>query len=165
MTVKVQQRFTPTVNVQVSYTISFPVSIAEPDYVNNTVTTSSFVFNSRICTIKNKLGTNTLQIVNASNIVEIDNVGSYDPTTGQVSIINFIPESIASGEGFIKVSCIPGNESTIQPLRNYILDNDTELSFASGNIDRQTLQSTITAGVQTSSSTSSSSSGSSSSGY
>lgn len=167
MTVKVQQRFTPTVNVQVSYTISFPVSIAEPDDVNNTVTTSSFVFNSRICTIKNKLGTNTLQIVNASNIVEIDNVGSYDPTTGQVSIINFIPESIASGEGFIKVSCIPGNESTIQPLRNYILDNDTELSFASGNIDRQTLQSTITAGVQTSSSTSSSSSssGSSSSGY
>lgn len=165
MDVKVQQRFTPTVNVQVSYTISFPVAIMVPDDVFHTVQTSSFVYNSRICSIKNKLGTNTLQIINSSNIIEVDNVGSYDPEKGQISLINFIPESIASGEGFIKVSCTPANESTIQPLRNYILDLDTELSYQNGNIDKQTLQSTITSGVVTSSATSSSSSSGSSSGY
>ena len=162
MDVKVQQRFTPTVNVQVSYTVSFPMAIAAPDDENYVIQTSSFIFNNRICTIKNKLGTNVLQILNASSIVEVDNIGSYDADTGQVSFINFIPESIASGESFLKVTVTPANQSTIQPLRNYILDNDVDLSFATGNIDRQTLQSTISAGVTTTAATSSSSS---SSGY
>ena len=138
--VKMQQRFNPTIDDTRSYEIYFPVEIAEPDDVNTVVTTSTFIFEGKTCSIKNKLGSNKLQVVDTTGSPIVDNIGEYNNKTGLVTLTGFAPEQITSGNTFIKVSATPANQSTIRPLRNYILKLDTDISFASGNIDRQTLQ-------------------------
>ena len=37
----------------------------------------------------------------------------------------------------LKISAVPANESTIRPLRNYVIDIDSGLSFAKAQIDYQ----------------------------
>lgn len=135
MDVKVQQRFTPTLGTSATYTLSFPVALAVPDDVNYTVTSNSFTFNNAICTIRNLLNTNTLQVVDADGNVQVNNVGSYNANTGVVSITGFNPVSISGGLSYIRISVTPANQSTIIPLRNYVLNIDTTRSFASGIID------------------------------
>jgi len=164
--IKLQQRFVPTLNVSTSYELVYPVRLAAADDVNVIVETSTFIFNNRICSIKNKLNTTTLQIVNSGAGIEVDNIGSYDPQTGIVSLTGFNPTSITAGVNYLKVTAIPANSSTIVPLRNYILDFDEEPSFANGIVDRQTQTAALsTASSSSSGSSSSGSSGSSGSSY
>ena len=66
MEIKLKQSFVPTANIPLSYTISFPVSLAEPDDTISSLTTSQFTFNSQTCFIKNKVGTTKLQIISIS---------------------------------------------------------------------------------------------------
>jgi len=160
--VKMQQRFEPTLNVPTSYDITFPTRLAAPSSTVPMVTTDTFIFNNRICQIKNRLNSNVLQIINSSAAVEVDNIGSWDETTGVVSLVGFTPTGITSGQSFLKLTVTPSNQATIKPLRNYILSLDTDPSFAAANIDRQLLSSSLGVGVS-SQVTSSSSSGSSSS--
>ena len=63
MEVKLKQSFVPTTNIALSYSVAFPVALAEPDDVVPTLTTSQFTFNTQTCSIKNQLGTTKLQIV------------------------------------------------------------------------------------------------------
>ena len=130
-----QLRFTPTLNVSSDYTLNYPVAIALPDDEAIRVTTSRFTFNTRTCSITNKLGSNVLQIVNSDGEIEADNIGTFNSTTGQVSLVGFNPTAIESAA--IKVSVTPSNESTIRPLRNYVLDLDTSLTSAIGVFDYQ----------------------------
>ena len=163
--VTLQQRFTPTLNVSTSYNIVFPVQLLVPDDVKTIVETSTFIFNNRICSIKNKLESTTLQVLNSGGGIEVDNVGSYDPLRGTLSLTGFNPTSITAGVNYLKITALPANQSTIVPLRQYILDIDEEPTFATGIVDRET-QSTSLAGTGSSSSGSSTSSSSSgSSGY
>jgi len=83
--------------------------------------------------------------VNSNGEVEVDNIGQYVPESGKVEITGFQPSSITAGVNFIKVSAVPANQSTLRPLRSYILDIDGDISFASGNIDRQQTSVTLTA--------------------
>jgi len=159
--VKLQQRFSPTLNVSTSYNIVFPVALQSADDVNTIIETSTFIFNNRICSIKNKLNSTTLQVVNASAGIEVDNVGEYVPELGTLSLTGFNPTSITAGEDFLKISALPANTSTIVPLRNYVLDIDEEPTFASGVIDRQTQTTSLGSGATTVSSSSTSSSSSS----
>ena len=161
--VKMQQRFLPTLNVATSYDITFPTRISAPSSTVPIVSSDTFIFNNRICQIKNRLNSNVLQIVNSSAAIEVDNIGSYEETTGVVSLVGFNPTGITSGQNFLKLTVKPSNEATIKPLRNYILSLDTDPSFAAANIDRQLLSSSLSTGVT--SQVTSSSSSSSSSGY
>lgn len=143
--VSVQQRLTPITTATAddtsqlsSYTVSFPVPLSSPDDINYIITSSLFFYNGVTCSIKNKLGTTKLQIVDANNIVIIDNIGQYIPTTGKISLVGFAPGLISSGETFIKINALPANDSVLKPLRNYYFDMDLTTSFASANIDRQT---------------------------
>jgi hypothetical protein len=52
-----------------------------------------------------------------------------------VKLIGFSLNSIVGGLGYIRLSAVPANPSTITPLRNYILNIDTSRSFASGSLD------------------------------
>jgi hypothetical protein len=70
-----------------------------------------------------------LQLVSQAGEVIIDNLGSYS-TNGTVSIEGLTVDSL-SGTTF-KLRAVPANESTITPLRNYIIDNDINDSFVSG---------------------------------
>jgi len=138
--IKIQQRFIPTIDEVKSYTIFFPVELAEPDDINTIVTSSTFVYNGKTCSIKNQLASNKLQVVDTTGSPVVDNIGSYNDKAGTVTLTGFSPEQITSGNPFIKLSATPANQSTIRPLRNYIIRLDQDVSFASGAIDRQTLQ-------------------------
>ena len=118
MEIKLQQRFTPTLNTIANYTVNFPVKIASPDDVNHRVTTSTFTYEGTNAIIKNKLSSTTLQILNNTTLaVLVDNIGTYDETSGVVSLNGFNISAFAGDE--IKVSIVPADESTIRPQKLY----------------------------------------------
>ena len=142
MEVKLQQRFTPTLNSLQNHSVNFPVKIADPDQTEHIVTTSTFTFSGTESSIKNKLGTNQLQVIsNIGSEILADNIGTYNASTGVVSIVGLTVSAFV-GEN-IKVSVKPANESTIRPLRNYILDIDTSRSVAAATLDYQNTPSVI----------------------
>ena len=83
-----------------------------------------------------------MQIINADGGVEIDNIGTYTPDTGVVQLEGFNPTSVEGGSD-IKLSVVPANQSTVRPLRNYILKLDDQLSTALAQIDYQNTQTTL----------------------
>ena len=135
MEVKLKQSFIPTTNIPLSYSVAFPVALAEPDDIVPTLTTSQFTFNSQTCFIKNQLGTTKLQIVSIDGTIEVDNIGSYNNLSGVVSLTGFKPTAF-EGDA-IDISITPANQSTIRPLRNYILDIDTTTSTSRAVLDFQ----------------------------
>lgn len=135
MNVKMQSRFIPTLNTLKDYTLSYPVELASPDDVDYRVTSTRFTFQNQQCFIQNQLSSNKLKIIGSSGNVVQDNIGSYDRLTGTVNIRGFKPTAFEGSH--IKVSATPANESTIRPLRGYILGIDAALSVASGIIDTQ----------------------------
>ena len=137
VSVKLQQRFTPTLNVKTAYDIYFPNELAAPSAVDYTVTTSTFRFNGKVCSIKNKLNDTKLQVINSVGEVEVDNIGSFDNLQGKIIITGFAPTEITSGVTYLKASAVPSNQSTVRPLRSYILDLDAGPTFATGVVDRQ----------------------------
>lgn len=143
MTVTMNQRITPTLGVDKAYTVQFPVSIATADDVFYRITSSRFVYNSNICTIKNKLGSTQLQIVNESGVVIQSNIGSYDTGLGKVQIDSLNPTSIQGGVSYIKIIVAPASQSTIRPLKNYILNLDDGETTARGNIDYQNQRTSV----------------------
>tara|TARA_R110000868_G_scaffold382366_1_gene648939 strand:- start:17867 stop:19699 length:1833 start_codon:yes stop_codon:yes gene_type:complete len=135
MDIKLQQRFTPTLGTSGSYNVYFPISIAIPNGVDYIITSNNFTYNNKICSIRNVLNSNVLQIVDSDSVVQVNNIGTYNANTGTVNITGFNPTSISGGQSYIRISIIPSNQSTIIPLRNYILNIDTSKSFASGILD------------------------------
>ena len=145
--VKIQQRFVPDLTTRTSYKIYFPVELGAPDPDVNTLTTSTFIFNNKVCSIRNQLNSTKLQIVNSLNEIEVDNIGSYNTLDGTVTITGFLPTGITAGVDYIKVSVKPANESTVRPLRSYILNIDEGPSFATGTVDRQQSDVTLSDGT------------------
>jgi len=145
--VKLQQRFVPDLTVRTSYKIYFPVEIGAPNQIDHTVTTSTFIYDGKVCSIKNALNNTKLQIVNSIGEIEVDNIGSFNSLDGTVTITGFLPTSITAGVNYLKVSIKPANESTVRPLRSYILDIDEGPSFATGSVDRQQSIVTLSGGT------------------
>ena len=92
--------------------------------------------NSVLCKIRNKLESTKLEIVDIDDNIQLDNVGTYDAAKGTVNLVGFNPTSIDTGTE-LKVSVTPTNQSTIRPLRNYLIDIDLENSTTSSQIDYQ----------------------------
>lgn len=133
--VKMQQRFTPTVNKYANYTLRFPSLIAVPDRDTPIITSSLFTFNNTLAKIQNKLGSTTLQVISAgTGTVLVDSVGTYNPTTSIVNIVSLNPSNVVGGVNYIKLSAVPANMSVITPQRNDVLKFDQEASFASPEI-------------------------------
>ena len=142
MDVKMQLRFSPTLNLLADYSLSYPVAIAANDDVEYRVTSTSFTLNGQTCTLRNRLESNTLEIINSDEVVIKDNAGNYNPTTGKVSITGFNPSAFAGSS--IHITATPANQATIRPLRNYIITIDTNKSFANATIDYQNTAAVIT---------------------
>ena len=140
--IRMQQRITPTVNVKNSFTINFPSDLSQP-IISNTPTpedyvvrSSLFTVNGETCQIINETyavagvgySSNKLQIISAgSGTVVVDNIGSYDASNRRVNIVSFTPNGLLGGNGKIKISVLPANQSAISPLRQNILEyDDTE---------------------------------------
>jgi hypothetical protein len=111
--------------------LSFPAAIQAPDDQNLIITSNAFTLNGRTCQIRNRLNSNVLQVVaTGDNTVIIDNLGSYTPESGIVSINYFTPTAISGGINYIKLSVLPANQSAIAPVRNNILELDRAASVA-----------------------------------
>jgi len=143
MDVKVQQRITPTLSQNLAYSLQYPVALAAPLTTTHTITSTPFNTNGKTCTIRNRLGSNILEVVTADGEIVITNIGTYDAAKGSVNIVSLTPTSIVGAASYIKISAVPANQSTIRPLRNYILTLDTEKSFASAQIDYQEIRVTL----------------------
>lgn len=130
--VKMQQRFTPSAGVEQNFSFAFPASIAVPDDVNYTIESSTFKRNFpeglTTCRIRNKLNTNTLQVVDADGNIKVDNVGYYESGVGKVHLVGFKADESEA----IKLSCTPANPSAIVPQREYLLDYDNTRLSAKG---------------------------------
>ena len=143
MDVRMQQRFTPTIGTISDYTIAFPQKIASPDDVLHTVHSTGFTFDGVLAKLECKLTTSTIQIVDfTSGEILVDNIGTFNSTSGTVNLVGFNPTAILGTE--IKVTVRPANESTIRPLRGYILQIDNAVSAAGASIDNQETPSIIT---------------------
>ena len=135
MDVKMQREQAIDVGQSLTYTINFPAAIAQPDDVNRILTTSLFTFNGKTCSIRNVLNSNKLQIVDNEGTTQIDNIGSYDASVGTVSLVGFNPTALQGQT--LQVSVVPANQSTIRPLRNFILDIDNVKSIPIAQLDFQ----------------------------
>jgi len=136
ISVRLQQRFAPTLNQPLDYELKFPTALAIPSNVNRIITTSRFTYNGDKCVIKNRLNSNVLEMIRVSDVVVVqDNVGHYNTGTGVVTITGL---DISDFElDAIKVSAVPANQSTVKPLRNYTLSFDPNNSNTVANIDYQ----------------------------
>ena len=113
----------------ISQQLLYPTSIAAPDNDEYTVTSTQFVYDNQTCVIRNKLNTNTLQVVTvAGSTVIVDNIGSYNANNGTININYFNPSSIVGGVNFIKMAATPSNQSFITPSRNDYLVYDPDAS-------------------------------------
>lgn len=144
MDVKIQQRLVPDseeLGAITNYKIYFPVVLANPDDVNYTITSSIFTYNNEDCVIRNKLESNILQILKPNGTVVSGNIGTYDAATGTVSLTGI---NITAYQGdYIRVSAVPANQSTIKPLRNYILSLDPSRTITSSIVDYETTAITL----------------------
>ena len=118
-----------------TYTINFPAAIAQPDDVNRILTSSLFTFNGKDCLIRNVLNSNKLEIIDNDGAIQVDNIGSYDAGTGTVSLVGFNPTALQTPN--LQISVVPANQSTIRPLRNFVLDIDNVKSIATAQLDFQ----------------------------
>ena len=142
MDVRLQQRFTPVVNEIRNYKISFPVPLQLPNKETYTLTSSKFTFNGIRCTFRNKLNSSVIQIIDVLGNLIASNIGSYDAETGVVDIIGTNIENFEGDN--IKISVVPFNQSTVRPLRNYLLTYDPTRSTARAIIDRQRVSTAVT---------------------
>jgi hypothetical protein len=128
--IKMQQRFVPLIDNLNSVSLRFPSPLAEPDDKNHIITSSPFKYQGRICNIRNRLNSSTLEVIVIADLsVAIDNVGTFNPTTGVVSIVGLRPEELIGGEDYIKITVTPANQSAVAPVRNDILKHDKVNSF------------------------------------
>ena len=135
MTVAMKRPLIPTTGTPFSYTVEFPATLATVDDTSNIITSSNFTFNSKTCSIKNRLNSTTLEIVSQDGTVEIDNIGSYDSVNGTINLVGFNPTAfVGSAIDFIAT---PANQSTIRPLRNFVLNIDTGTSVSNAILDYQ----------------------------
>ena len=129
-TVGMQQRITPTLTAISDYTLRLPQSIATADDVNRIVTSTAFTFQNKNCIIRNRLNSNVLEVFdNVNNEIVVDNVGSYTGDT--ISIIGLQVDAIPTGEGFVKITATPENQSFVTPFRQDVLKHDLQRSLVS----------------------------------
>ena len=123
-----QNRFVPVFN-QTNQVIYYPAAISAPFDDTYVIESGSFYYNGKVCTIKNRLDSNVIQIIEISTgNVLVDNIGYYNANDGTITLINFTG-TIISGD-YIPIRAIPSNPSVINPLRNNILKYDEQASKA-----------------------------------
>ena len=144
LAINMKARFTPVVNattgnfVRSDYTINFLNSIQAPQMDTPTITSEKFTFNNLQCTIRNApLHSTTLQIIDGDANVIVGNVGNYEPTTGKVNLVGFLPQTIVSGNTYLQIKAIPA-DTNFKPLRNTLIELGDNLVTGVPDIDAAT---------------------------
>lgn len=144
MDVKIRQSFTPVVNTIRDYTVNFPVQIVSPDDETPIITSTTFTFQGNSgSSLRNKieLNTTTMQIISSEGTVLKDNAGSFNTSNGTITLTGFNVSEFTGTE--IKITATPANQSTIKPLRNYIISLDTTKLVITSNADFQNTEASL----------------------
>ena len=141
VSVNQEVRFEPVINPNTNeivisdYEITFLNTIASPNSSSPIVTTDLFFFNSLLCRIQNKLGSNTLQIIDQDGNVQKDNIGEVVTGEGKVKLNGFKPTSINSGQSYLRLQATPADDSVVKPLRSNVVTIGNNLVTAVKDID------------------------------
>ena len=128
--VGMQQRITPTLTAISDYTLRMPQAIASPDDVNRILTSTAFTFQNKNCIIRNRLNSNILEVFDTiAAAIVVDNVGSY--TNDTINLVGLQIDAIPSGEGFVKITATPDNQSFVTPFRQDVIKHDLGRSLVS----------------------------------
>jgi len=144
MDVKIRQSFTPVVNTIRDYTVNFPVQIVSPDDEAPIITSTTFTFQGNSgSSLRNKIehNTTTMQIISSEGTVLKDNAGSFNTSNGTITLTGFNVSEFTGTE--IKITATPANQSTIKPLRNYIISLDTTKLVITSNADSQNTEASL----------------------
>lgn len=144
MDVKIRQSFTPVVNTIRDYTVNFPVQIISPDDETPIITSTTFTFQGNSgSSLRNKVehNTTTMQIISSEGTVLKDNAGSFNTSNGTITLTGFNVSEFIGSE--IKITATPANQSTIKPLRNYIISLDTTKLVITSNADFQNTEASL----------------------
>lgn len=133
--IKMSGRFTPLTNpdtgnfVRTDYVINFLNAIQSPLMNTASITSDRFIFKGISCSIRNApLHSTILQAIDREGNVVISNVGSYEPSTGKVNLVGFLPDSIVSGNSYLTITATPADDSSFKPLRNTLITLGTNTS-------------------------------------
>ncbi len=124
--IRMQKRFTPTLNVIGSYTFPYNNSIRPGTLRSTTFISSqdpSFKYNvGDIHGFQDDALGNVqiYKLVGTAKTIVKNSVGTIDYTRGLVTLNTFIPSSVSSPDGVIKMSVIP-LVNDVTPVRNNIL--------------------------------------------
>ena len=139
MDVLVARRFIPLLAQTRSYTIRFPLALSSPKNDIYVIKSSLFTYNGNNVYFRNKLSSTTLELVDTAANVVVSNIGSYNATDGTINIQQLKADSIVAPVNYIKAIALPANQSTIRPIRNYVIDFDPVESFTSVQIDYENI--------------------------
>lgn len=147
--VVVNKRIFPTLNLQGEFVVDFPMAISAPsESTDPIVRSSTFFYDNQECFIRNKLdvrtkvsaqgatpvvfetrATTALELVTLGGVTVISNIGSYEPSSGKVTIDGLTVQSIPNNRNYIKMIAVPANESVVVAELNNIIKYDPEESF------------------------------------
>lgn len=126
--IKMQNRFVPNALAPLQ-TISYAASISSPLDDAYVIESDVFYYNGKVCKLRNKLNTTTIQIIQVSTgNVLVDNIGTYSAADGTISLVNFTGTLITGS--YIRVTAVPANPAVVNPLRNNIIKYDANASRA-----------------------------------
>jgi len=147
--VKLQKRIYPILTLAENYNFSFPTALSAPGESQTPIVESEvFTMNNKTVYIRNKLNdkikvspegvvpiifdkqpSNKLEVVDVDGNVIISNIGSYQPETGEVTILNLNTQSLLSANNYIKIFATPANESVVESKFKNLLIFDESESF------------------------------------
>jgi len=142
--IKLQQRFIPILTLKENHELVFPVALETPTDVNvPVISTTYFTVDNKTVFIRNKLDdrvkispegkvpvifdrlpSTKLEMVDLDGNIVVSNVGSYEPSTGKVTIAGLTVQSILGSAGYIKVFATPANQSAVEAEYNNLLAFD-----------------------------------------
>ena len=126
--IKMQSRFVPR-NTTAVQTIYYSAPISAPLDDAYVIQSDTFLYNSKVCALRNLLESTVIQIIEVSTgLPVVDNIGSYSETNATISLSNFTGR-IITGD-YIRITTLPANPAVINPARNNIIRYDAQSSRA-----------------------------------
>lgn len=126
--VKLQQRFIPDTSLTKDYSLVFPTVIATPTTSMDVLSSTTFTYNGKQGYLKNRNNSTVIDIISVeTGKALVSNIGSISTDTGEVKLVGFSPSAFVGNN--VKVSVVPSDESAITPVRNNILEYDSQTSI------------------------------------
>jgi len=138
-TVKLQKRFVPVLGARDAYNVDFTRAIAAVSTQTRIVTSNPFTYNvagvDYSCRLRNISGSSTLEIYRISSgteVIVVDDAGYIDYVNNRVVINPFQPTAFEVGKGYVAITVVPADDSSVTPLRNMLVRIDDNAVASNG---------------------------------